>query len=474
MKKFEELASDIETSIRTGVLRAGDRLPSVRHTGQSRGVSASTVFRAYYLLEARGLIRARDRSGYYVTGTGKRAPPPEATIMSRPAEGAVAIDVSDLVFDILESGRSRTVVHFGSAFPSPLLFPMRRLGQSLASVARHLDPWNAVDELTAGSAALRRQIALRYLADGMQVSTDEIVITNGALEALNLCLMAVARPGDSVVIESPTFYGALQALERMGMKAIEVPTHPREGVDLGALEQAIVRHKPKACWLMTTFQNPLGSSMPAERKRALVDLLTAHDVPLIEDDVYAELYFGATRPAPAKAYDPAGIVMHCSSFSKNLAPGFRIGWVAAGRYASAVGRLKATTTLGAGAPPQLALADYLEKGAFDKHLRKLRHTLAAQQAMFVEAIGHYFPAGTHATRPDGGYLLWVELPLDVDALEVHRRALQLGISVAPGPIFSATRSFGHCLRLNYGHAWNDKTERALRSLGTLIDEVRAQ
>jgi len=473
MKRYEALAADIETSIRQGTLKTGDRLPSVRQTGESRGVSASTVFQAYYLLEARGLVRARDRSGYYVTAGGLRDAPPEANLTSRPAEGPKSLDVSGHVFDILEASMSRKVVPFGSAFPSPLLFPLARLGQFMAASAKSLDPWSTVDDLTPGSAALRRQVALRYLGDGMQVPADEIVVTNGALEALNLCLAAVTRPGDSVIVESPTFYAALQALERMGLRAIEVPTHPGEGIDLDALELAIAAHRPKACWLMTTFQNPLGSLMPDAKKKALVELLARHAVPLIEDDVYAELYFGDRRPPPAKAFDTQGLVLHCSSFSKCLAPGYRIGWASAGRFARSVARLKLTTTLSTSVPAQLALASYLEKGGLDKHLRKLRQTLALQQASFAQAVGHYFPAGTRATRPLGGYFMWVELPARVNALDIHRQALELGISVAPGPIFSATRGFAHCLRLNYGHAWDEQAEKAMQTLGRLVAEAAA-
>jgi DNA-binding transcriptional MocR family regulator len=466
MKRYEALAADVEESIRTGVLRPGDRLASVRHISTSRGVSPSTVFQAYYLLEARGLIRARERSGYFVSGAVRRVPP-EPDLISQPKDESIALDVSERVFEILESSMTRDVVPFGSAFPSPLLFPLARLGQAMASSAQSLDPWGTVDDLTPGNAALRRQIALRYLADGVHVHSDEIVITNGALEALTICLAAVARPGDAVVVESPTFYAALQALERMGLQAVEVPTHPRDGIDLTALEHAIARHHPKACWLMTTFQNPLGSLMPEEKKKALVDLLARHEIPLIEDDVYAELYFGDKRPAPAKAFDTQGLVLHCSSFSKCLAPGYRIGWAAPGRYTRAVARQKLTTTLSTSAPAQLALATYLARGAFDKHLRKLRRTLAEQHATFAEALGHFFPAGTRATRPAGGYFLWVELPEGTDALEIHSHALSLGISVAPGPIFSATRAFTNCLRLNYGHAWDARAEQALATLGRL-------
>lgn len=475
MKRYEALAADVEESIRTGVLRPGDRVPSVRHTTASRGLSASTVFQAYYLLEARGLIRARERSGYYVAGAepGSHPVPPEPDLSSQPADGSIAVDVSDRVFEILEASKTRDVVPFGSAFLSPLLFPLARLGQALASSVKTLDPWSTVDDLTPGNAALRRQIAQRYLADGLHVHPDEIVITNGALEALNLCLASVTRPGDSVIVESPTFYAALQALERMGLQAIEVPTHPREGIDLAALARAIERHAPKACWLMTTFQNPLGSLMSEPKKKALVDLLAQHGIPLIEDDVYAELYFGDRRPLPAKAFDAQGLVMHCGSFSKCLAPGYRIGWAAPGRQTQAVARLKLTTTLGASAPAQAALAHYLERGGFDKHLRKLRLTLAARQAQLAQAVAQHFPPGTRATRPAGGYFLWVELPEGADALRVHRKALALGISVAPGPIFSASRAFTHCLRLNYGHAWDARAEQAMATLGRLAAEVSA-
>ncbi len=466
MKRYETLASDIAESIRKGVLRPGDRLPSVRHCSESRGISQSTVFQAYYRLEAQGLVRARHRSGYFVAA-GDTAILPQPETAPRPLGEAVSLDVSERVFEVMESSLARDLVPFGSAFPSPLHFPMTRLGQIFASSVKKLDPWSSVDDLTPGSARLRRQIALRYLADGLQIHTNDIVITNGALEALNLCLSAVTRPGDAVVVESPTFSPALQALGRLGLHAIEVTTHPREGVELDALQQALERHRPKACWLMTNFQNPLGSLMPDEKKRALVELLTRYGVPLIEDDVFGELYFGANRPKPAKAFDTAGIVMHCSSFSKCLAPGYRIGWTAPGKFARKVARLKLVTTLASSAPAQEAIGSYLEKGGFDKHLRRLRQTLNTQQSCFLQTISEHFPAGTKATRPAGGYLLWVELPRHVDALAIHRQALSLGISPAPGPIFSAKQEFRNCLRLNYGHTWDARSQKALVTLGRL-------
>lgn len=465
MKLYEAYADEIAESIRTGVMKLGDRLPSVRQASASRGVSPSTVFEAYYLLEARGLVRARERSGYFVAALAKlQLPEPGSPL---PQGELQPVDVSELVFDILESAKARDVVPFGSAFPSPLLFPLPRLARSMAASVQAMDPWSSVDDITPGNASLRRQIALRYLADGMHVHTDDIVITNGALEGLNLCLHAVTRPGDAVIVESPAFYGALQALESHGLRAIEVPVLAREGIDLAALTVALERHRPKACWLMTNFQNPVGSMMSDQKKEALVALLAAHEVPLIEDDVYGELYFGARRPLPAKAWDKTGLVLHSSSFSKCLAPGYRVGWSVPGRFARDVARLKMTRTLSASAPAQAALADYLAKGGYDKHLRQLRHALAAQQSAMLDAVVRHFPKGTRATRPDGGYFLWIELAPGVDALELHRRALSLGISVAPGPMFSAQRSFRNFIRLNYGHPWDGRSESAIATLGRL-------
>jgi len=465
MTRYEALAGEIARSIRDGVLREGDRLPSVREVCARRRVSPSTVFQAYYLLEARGLVRARPRSGYYVRARPQALPPEPDT--SQPAEESTDVAISERIFEILESVGDRDVAPLGSAFPGPSLFPMQRLRQAMAAYLRRQDPHDAAEGLSGGHPRLRRQIALRYLLGGVNVSPDDIVVTNGALEALNLCLQAVTRPGDAVVVESPAFYGALQALERLGLKAVEVPTHPRLGVDLQALERALARHAPRACWLMTQFQNPLGSLMPDEHKRALVALLARHGIPLIEDDVYGELYFGDARPVPAKAYDTQGLVLSCSSFSKCLAPGYRVGWAIAGRHARAVQRLKLTTTLAASIPAQGALAEYLEQGGYDRHLRGLRETLAAQRDRLSDAVARHFPAGTRVTRPEGGFFLWVEMPPGADALSLHQQALARGISTAPGPIFSAAGQFGNALRLNYGHPWNDRMEQAVGELGRL-------
>jgi DNA-binding transcriptional MocR family regulator len=463
VKRFEQLAQELGGLIESGVLRPGERLPSTRALASSRRVSPATATQALYLLEDRGLAQARPRSGFYVNAHWRTAQIPE--IVTPPA-AAGTLAVSDLVFEVLDAMRRRNVVPLGSAFPSPVLFPLPKLGQLLGQGARRLDPWRTVDAMAPGSAELRRQIAKRYAAQGVRVRPEEILVTAGALEALNLCLQAVTRPGDVVAIESPAFYAALQAIERLGLRAVEIATHPGEGVDLGSLEAAIRRHDVKACWLMPTFQNPTGASMPTERKRELVELLARHRVPLIEDDVYAELHSGEALP-PAKAFDAAGLVMHCGSFSKSLAPGYRLGWVAPGIAFERVERLKLTTSIATSIPVQDGIAEYLKHGGYDHHLRTLRARLREQGAQMLRAVEQRFPAGTRVTRPGGGYFLWVELPRGTDAMRVYREALGRGVSVAPGPIFSAKRRFGHCLRLNHGHPWTEAMEKAVALLGRL-------
>jgi DNA-binding transcriptional MocR family regulator len=473
MKRYEQLAELLATDIRSGQLAPGSRLPSIRTITSQHGVSPSTAFQAYYRLEEKGLVRARERSGYYVSAAMSEPARDEAAAR-RPkplVRVAAKVDVSELVFSVLGAAAERDIVPLGSAFPSPELFPQQRLAQSLARGARFMPAWESVRQLPQGHGDLRQQIALRYLGLGISQAPEQLIVTNGALEALNLSLAAVAEPGDLVAVESPGFYAALQALERLKMKALEIPVHPQTGLDLDALASALKRHPVKACWFMTTFQNPTGASMPEERKQSLVELLAQHNVPLIEDDVYGELYFGHQAPRPAKAFDRKGLVMHCSSFSKTLAPGYRVGWVAPGRFGERIARLKLMTPLSASVPAQAARADYLHHGGYDKHLRRLRHALEAQGALLAAAVARHFPADVRISRPEGGYFLWAEFAPGFDTLALHQQALEQGISIAPGPMFSARRAFGHCIRLNFGHPFSERVAAAVQTLGKLARGV---
>ncbi|MGF6937058.1 DNA-binding transcriptional MocR family regulator [Paraburkholderia sp. UCT70] len=373
------------------------------------------------------------------------------------------------MFSVLESTRHPDIVPLGSAFPSPRLFPSARLLKSLVAGTRSLSPWSTVEDLP-GSDHLRQQIRLRYIGTGFAVAPEEIIVTNGALEALNLCLMAVTRPGDVVAVESPGFYAALQAIERLDLRAVEIPVNPVSGLDLDALRSALEQHPIRACWFMPNFQNPTGTSLSVEKKRALVEMLREKQVPLIEDDVYQELHFSRDRPLPAKAFDTEGLVMHCSSFSKTLAPGYRIGWATAGRFADKVRRLKLMTTLSACIPAQAGVADYLEHGGYDKHLRSLRSSLQVQLEQMETALQKWLPSSVTWLRPDGGYMLWVQLPQSVRAMELHVLASKRGVSIAPGPMFSARRTFQNCIRLNFGHPWDARFDGAIQALADILDD----
>lgn len=445
-------------------------MPSVRKLRTQLGVSISTAIQAYMVLESKGLIEARPQSGFYVKACSKDLPP-EPT-MSNPSPSATTVGVKSLVSKCFRVARIPDIVPLGVGTPSPVLLPVKQLNIILARAARNQGSLGVSYDFPPGNEELRRQIARLSLNWGCALSSQGIVTTAGAMEALNLCLRAVAGPGDTIAIESPTYYGILQTIESLGMKALEIPTHPRDGISLEALDSALKRHKVKACLLLPNFNNPLGSCMPDRNKKELVGMLARRRIPLIEDDIYGDLHFGPVRPKTVKAFDKEGLVLLCSSFSKVLAPGYRVGWVAAGRYHTQVEELKFISSLATSSLPQVAIAEFLHNGRYDRHLRKLRKAIAAQVQLISLAISRYFPKGTRMTRPAGGMFLWVELPKSVNSLELHRKALEAKISIAPGPIFSARQKYQNFIRLNCGQPWSDRVEQALVTLGRLAGKDR--
>lgn len=467
---YEQLADALAQRILDGDLQPGERLPSVRQACAQAQVSPATVFQAYDLLEGRGLIEARPRSGFYVQLQARRLASQTAAALPSPDSTEVAI--SELVFEVLHSTRHREVVPLGSAFPSPTLFPLERLARDGARAMRQLAPQALTTELVSGNARLREALRARSVRQGLKVGSDEPIITNGAMEALNLCLQAVTKPGDVVAVESPTFYAALQALERLNLRAVELPTDPQQGVDPDGLAEIIARHDVKACWLMPNFQNPLGALMPLSRKQAVMQVLQRSGTPVVEDDVYGELHHGSMRPLPLKAFDAEGQVLYCNSFSKCLAPGYRVGWALAGRYSHIVHKLKMMSSLATSVPSQLALAEYLEEGGYDRHLRQLRKTLAESLAQLRQLVLRHFPKGTRVSRPTGGYFLWVQLPDGTDTLGMHREALAHGISIAPGALFSADQRFRSSLRLNGGHPQDPRITEAVQWMGLWLESHR--
>jgi DNA-binding transcriptional MocR family regulator len=464
---YEQVASDLAELIRQGTFRAGERIPSVRQLSRQRKVSITTVLQAYMLLENQGLIETRPQSGYYVRPKlPQLLPEPE---MSTPQLDPTLISVRELVMMVLKDSTNPDLIQLGAAIPNTELVIPAKLNRIMAAIARKTEHSYNTYDIPPGNEALRIQIAQRAVGIGCSLTPADVVTTSGCLEAFTLSLRAVCKPGDTVAIESPLYFGVLQVLESLDLRALEIPTHPRDGISISALKFAIAHNSIQACLVLSNFNNPLGSCIPDDNKQALVDLLSYHEIPLIEGDVCGELYFSGPRPSVCKAYDRKGLVLLCSSFSKDLVPGYRVGWVAPGKFKATIEWLKYTTNVATATLPQVAIAKFLESGGYDHHLRSIRRLYASFVAQLSQAVMRYFPEGTRVTRPNGGIVLWVQLPDYVDSLELYKQALQIGITLAPGYIFSATHQYKNFIRLNAAW-WSYETDRAMRRLGELVAE----
>ncbi|GAB7562153.1 PLP-dependent aminotransferase family protein [Methylobacillus methanolivorans] len=471
MKLYVSFAARIRAMIDEGVLRPGDKIFSVRQASQKYGLSISTVLRGYLLLEQEGIISSHPQSGYYVTPR-KRLQQRNTSPLSKDINLS-EVDASKLVLTTLKSIREFGTVPLGSPFPDPQLFPLKKIHQYEKALTDDEGEWGILSDLPPGNEMLRQQIARRYLANDMDVSPDDIVITHGATEAITLCLQAVAKAGDIIALEAPGYYALAHTVERLGMKVAELRTDPESGIDLDALRATTDNVRIAAVVLTTNFQNPLGFVMPDAKKQALVEFLEEQQIPLIEDDVYGELYFSETAPKPAKAFDRSGLVLHCSSFSKSLAPGYRVGWTSAGRYRQEVERLMFLNSLSLPSAPQIAIAKFMQRDSFEQHLKQLRHTLRSQYVLIRNVITESFPAGTQLSEPKGGYVIWVKLPAQLDALALYRLAIDNGITVAPGTIFSRKKDLTHYIRLNFSHLWTLAIEQAVRDVGALAHDMLA-
>jgi DNA-binding transcriptional MocR family regulator len=466
---YEQLASEFLSQIQAGVLRPGDRLPSVRQASRQKAISVTTVRQAYQTLEDRGWIEVRPQSGYYV-----RWRPAESAALAMASSTATVtpttVQLQDLARRVRDDASLGHLVQFGAAIPSPDLIPGGRLNNLLARVVRSGRVPPHLLGTTQGCRELRVQVARRAYLAGCSLSADDIFITNGCTEALYLSLRAVCQAGDLVAIESPTYFGILQVIEALDLRVLEIPCDPTSGLDLESLRAAIEQHPVRAVVVVTNFSNPLGACMPEANKRALVELLAARNIPLIEDDLYGDLHFSERRPVVARSFDHQGAVILCSSYSKSLSPGYRVGWIAPGRWAETVERLKAATNLFSPVPPQLAIAGFLESGGFDQTLRRMRRIYALKVEKMADAVLRYFPAGTRVSSPQGGYVLWVQMPEAFDSLELYRRGLEQGITLAPGYLFAPGARYHNYIRLNAAML-SKETEWAVRRLGELAGSI---
>ena len=467
--RYEQLANLIVEMVGNGALARGARAPSVRAVSEQHGVSISTVLQAYRTLEDRGVLVARPQSGFYVAVAhrGTFALPSA----SRPRAKASTVSIGGAVAALLEHASNSSLVPLGCAVPEAALLQSKKLDLALARAARQHGTDYNVYGAARGDPGLRREIAKRAMRLGHALSPDDVLITNGCTEALMLALTAVARRGDTVAVESPTYFGLLHTLEVLGMKALEVPTHPTLGIDVAALARLLDTEPVAACMVSSCFGNPLGSTMAEADKRALLALLARHKVPLIEDDVYGEIHFGRERPRPFIALDGGADTIYCSSFSKSVAPGYRVGWIATRIHAQKVMERKMAFSLCGPQLPQVAFADFLAGGTYDAHLRRMRRTFEDNLARMRRAVEATFPAGTKVSQPAGGFVLWLELPKRFDSRALFDEALEHGICFAPGDVFSASRRYRNCLRLSAGYAWSDRMDDGVRRLGHLAQAL---
>ena len=470
---YEQVATQLVGMIDDGILSVGSRAPSLRSLAAQLKVSISTVIAAYRLLEDRGRLQARPQSGFYVRASRREniAEPR----MSRPPETAAAVTVGDLGLSLLTEFFQPGIIALGAANGAVSDWSMKAVNSQMNSISRSQPLLSAAYAPPAGIPSLLRQVARWYHRAGCTLSGDDIVITCGALEAIQLCLRAVTRPGDTIALESPTYWGILQTIEMLGLKALEIPTHPRTGLSLDALEVVLSQNLVKAVALIPTVNNPLGFIMPEENKRRLVAMIATANVPLIEDDIYADLAYAPARSRACLSYDAAAPansnIMVCGGFSKTVAAGLRIGWCMPGKWMKEVARMKAWLNIAAPTLPQLALAQFMEEGGYERHLRKVTSIYHRQVDRMTELLAEHFPVETRITRPQGGFLLWAELPERVDSVDLHHRAIQSGISICPGVVFSATGKYRNCVRINCGLLWTPQVEQAIPALATLIGKA---
>ena len=461
--KYLKLAKGFERQLKSGVLRVGDRLPSVRQLRETHRVSVATAVGCYTWLERQGYVRARPKSGFYVSRAPQaEGPPPSVASRMR---GPVTVRIGDVGTPAAPA--KTDVLDLGPAVVSSALLPMKRLNRSIRLALSAFADHAVRYEDPRGSLRLRRQIARLVYRQGATCLPDDIVVTSGSTEALNLSIRALARPGDVIAVESPSCYETLQALEALHLRALEMPHIRHIGPDLNLLEEATKKHRVKAMILNATCHNPLGDCVPDRRKAEIVAFATEHDIAIIESDTFGDLVYSGERPRTLKAFDHTGIVLQCSSLAHYVAPGFNLGWVHAGRWHAEVARLKGFTNISAARLPQLALAEFLESGGFEKHLKQLRMALWRSVDAARQQVLGQFPAGTRASLPEGGFVLWIQLPDRYDGHEVQRLAADIGINILPGAVFSPSRQYRHFIRLNCGHPV-EVLEPAIRAIAGLL------
>lgn len=465
--KHEKLAEQFMTLIDRGELKAGEKLPSLRILSKQQGVSLMTAYHAINNLQGLGYVESRPKSGYYV-----RQPRQKMAFerQSKLGKKRTPESIDELVQTVYGTNRSEAFLSFALNTPDVALLPASKLKRSILYVNRNHSESALQYGPIQGLRALREQIAVLMGNSGIEVNSDNLLVTVGCQEAINLAITACTSPGDKILIESPTYFGIFQAILSKGRIPVEVETNVETGVALDSLFEAVEAHHPAACLLVTNFSNPVGASIPDSDKERIVQFLRKKQVTLIENDIYGELYFAAKRPRSCKSFDEHDGVIYCSSFSKSLAPGYRIGWIESGRYFDQIFQAKVHQSVATSTLNQEILAHFLKNGRYDLHLKRLRKKLHTQSLCYQEKVLAYFPEGTVVSTPKGGFVLWVQLPTDIDTVDLLHKAMQRQINFAPGSLFSLEKDLHNYLRISIGRPFSAKVDQGLKVLGDMLHE----
>lgn len=467
---YRRIADSLARQIAEGVYASGDRLPSIRDARELFNVSISTVQKAYSELENRRLAEARPQSGYYVLA--REAASDVAASGIAVSALAEPVSVNQGVFHLFSREKSEGLLNLGPAYPHADFLPVTALQRILRKLSRlHFESILTPDGTVDIDLRLRRQVAQRMLQAGCETGYDEVVTTSGCKDALALSLGAIVHRGDIVAVETPTFPGFLQLLEVLGAKALEIPTDPVEGISIEALELALEQWPVKAAVLAPTCHNPLGFTMSEARRRRLVELAHKARLPIIEDDIYGDLGMIGPRPPALKSYDRDGLVLYCSSVSKSLGGGLRVGWAIPGQFIDEVRRLKALHGVADNALSAMVVAEFLASGGYDRHLRRLSTRCQHSVRAIVAAIRSSFPDGTSVSVPTGGYVVWVKMPDSVDSWAFYREAIAHNISILPGRLFSASSKYRSHFRISAAMPFTDRIEAAIESLGAIAGRL---
>ncbi|MBJ7537415.1 PLP-dependent aminotransferase family protein [Marinomonas transparens] len=468
MTLYQNLANRLREHIQHGFYKVGDKLPSVRQLAQEHSVSISTVQEAYRQLEQEILVEARPKSGYFVC---HRQQSDNLPSVSRPPQRPLEVSQWEAVLNMLMiRTRKDTDVHLQHAMPDMKASTLKPLLKTLSDLSKQHPELGLGYGDVRGAEELRIELSRLAVASGCQLHPDDLVITSGCQEALSVCLRAVSEPGDIIAIESPSFYGSMQAIKAANLKVMEIPTHPETGMSLEALELALDQWPIKAIFVTPTCNNPMGYTMPDDKKEKLYRLAQNYNIAIVEDDIYGDISYQFPRPKSIKSFDTDGRVLLCSSFSKTIAPGMRVGWIAPGRYRDKVTHIKYVNSSMCPVFPQLAIAKFIRLGGYAKHLRLVRQRYERQRDHLLNSIKTHLPSDTRVSFPDGSFILWVELNENIDATKMLEACREKGVGFAPGPLFSSTGKFRNCLRLNYSELSMEKREWAIKTLAKVLKE----